>query len=77
MLSPPCHPCWGLTSDLEEGHLEVPAESLYEDSLGGTDSVTPLLWCPGQRPLSATLPTHLQGLGQREAQGSRWVSRSL
>lgn len=44
----PHPPLGGLTSDLEEGHLEVPAESLYEDSLGDTDPRYPLLWSLGQ-----------------------------
>lgn len=47
-LSIPHLPLWRLTADVEEGHLEVPAESLYEDSLGETAPSHPCVLAPGR-----------------------------
>lgn len=72
LLVHPSPPLWGLTADVEEGHLEVPAESLYEDSLGETAPSHPCVLAPG-RPNSPACPLTCKAVGIgwcREAGGS-------
>lgn len=65
LLVHPSPPLWGLTADVEEGHLEVPAESLYEDSLGETAPSHPCVLAPDRpnRAQHAPSPARLRASG--------------